>query len=284
MSYGPQPWQQTAWDWRAAGNFIGGGAGSGLIMFTALAGADGAAAAALLLAGLALIGLGLACVWAELGRPLRALHVFFNPRTSWMTREAIAATVLFPAGAAAALLAYMGVKGIAWLPAVLAFAFIYCQSRMVQAARGIPAWREPCVVALLLATSLAEGAGLFWLAQPWHRQGSTPLAIVFGALLLVRIVVWYAYRARLDGHAAPRALAALDRAGRVLLLGGTVVPLALLAVALVEGSAAAAAWAGLAAAPAGAFVKFTLITRAGFNQGFALQRLPVRGQTPRATP
>ena len=284
MSYGPQPWQQTAWDWRAAGNFIGGGAGSGLIMFTALAGADGAAAAALLLAGLALIGLGLACVWAELGRPLRALHVFFNPRTSWMTREAIAATVLFPAGAAAALLAYTGVNGIAWLPAVLAFAFIYCQSRMVQAARGIPAWREPCVVALLLATSLAEGAGLFWLAQPWHRQGSTPLALVFGALLLVRIVVWYAYRARLDGHAAPRALAALDRAGRVLLLGGTVVPLALLAVALVEGSAAAAAWAGLAAAPAGAFVKFTLITRAGFNQGFALQRLPVRGQAPRATP
>jgi len=284
MSYGPQPWQQTAWDWRAAGNFIGGGAGSGLIMFTALAGADGAAAAALLLAGLALIGLGLACVWAELGRPLRALHVFFNPRTSWMTREAIAATVLFPAGAAAALLAYTGVSGIAWLPAVLAFAFIYCQSRMVQAARGIPAWREPCVVALLLATSLAEGAGLFWLAQPWHRQGSTPLALVFGALLLVRIVVWYAYRARLDGHAAPRALAALDRAGRVLLLGGTVVPLALLAVALVGGSAAAAAWAGLAAAPAGAFVKFTLITRAGFNQGFALQRLPVRGQAPRATP
>lgn len=284
MSYGPQPWQQTAWDWRAAGNFIGGGAGSGLIMFTALAGADGAAAAALLLAGLALIGLGLACVWAELGRPLRALHVFFNPRTSWMTREAIAATVLFPAGAAAALLAYTGVNGIAWLPAVLAFAFIYCQSRMVQAARGIPAWREPCVVALLLATSLAEGASLFWLAQPWHRQGSTPLALVFGALLLVRIVVWYAYRARLDGHAAPRALAALDRAGRVLLLGGTVVPLALLAVALVEGSAAAAAWAGLAAAPAGAFVKFTLITRAGFNQGFALQRLPVRGQAPRATP
>lgn len=287
MSYGPQPWQQTAWDWRAAGNFIGGGAGSGLIVFTALAGADGAAAAALLLAGLALIGLGLACVWAELGRPLRALHVFFNPRTSWMTREAIAATVLFPVGVAAALLAYAGVNESAWLAAAFAFAFIYCQSRMVQAARGIPAWREPCVVALLLATSFAEGAGLFWLAHPWHRLGSTPLALVFAALLLLRIVVWYAYRARLDGHAAPRALAALDRAGRVLLLVGTVVPLALLAVALAQGGAAgaaAAALAGLAAAPAGAFVKFTLITRAGFNQGFALQRLPVRGQTPRATP
>ena len=25
--FGPNPWQQTSWDWRAAGNFICGGAG-----------------------------------------------------------------------------------------------------------------------------------------------------------------------------------------------------------------------------------------------------------------
>lgn len=287
MSYGPKPWQQTAWDWRAAGNFIGGGAGSGLIMFTALAGVDGATAAVLLLAGLALIGIGLACVWAELGRPLRALHVFFNPRTSWMTREAIAATVLFPVGALAALFAQAGVSGVAWLPAPVALAFIYSQSRMLQAARGIPAWRAPRVVALLLATSLAEGAGLFWLAHPWHGQGTPLLALVFGALLLTRIALWYTYRVRLEGQAARRALAALDRAGGVLLAGGTFVPLALLVAALAAGGTtgtALAALAGLAAAPAGAFVKFTLITRAGFNQGFALQRLPVRGQAPRGTP
>jgi phenylacetyl-CoA:acceptor oxidoreductase subunit 2 len=287
VSYGPRPWQQTAWDWRAAGNFIGGGAGSGLIMFTALAGVEGTTAAALLLAGLALIGLGLACVWAELGRPLRALHVFFNPHTSWMTREAIAATLLFPVGALAAALAYTGVSSVAWLPAPFALAFIYCQSRMLQAARGIAAWREPRVVALLLATSFAEGAALFWLAQPWHGQGTPLLALVFGALLLARIAVWHAYRRRLDGCAAPRALAALDRAGRLLLLGGTVVPLALLMAALAAGGAtgsAIAALAGLAGAVAGAYLKFTLITRAGFNQGFALPRLPVRGQPPRATP
>ncbi|MGB3429111.1 MAG: hypothetical protein WBA53_13160, partial [Burkholderiaceae bacterium] len=92
MSFGPKPWQQTSWDWRAAGNFIGGGAGTGLVMFTAVSGVQGTVAAVLLLAGLALVGLGLTCVWAELGRPLRALHVFFNPRTSWMMRESIAAT------------------------------------------------------------------------------------------------------------------------------------------------------------------------------------------------
>jgi phenylacetyl-CoA:acceptor oxidoreductase subunit 2 len=284
MSYGPQPWQQTAWDWRAAGNFIGGGAGSGLIMFTALVGVDGSVAAVLLLVGLALIGLGLACVWSELGRPLRALHVFFNARSSWMTREAIAATVLFPVGAAAAFAAHAGMDGVAWLPAPLALAFIYCQSRMLQAARGIPAWRAPRVVALLLATSLAEGAGLFWLLQPWLGEATPLRALVFGALLLARIALWYAYRVSLEGRAAPRALGALDRAGHGLLLGGTVVPLALLVAALAAGGAAGtalAALAGLAAVVAGGYVKFTLITRAGFNQGFALPRLPVRGQARR---
>ena len=35
--------------------------------------------------------------------------------------------------------------------------------------------------------------------------------------------------------------------------------------------------AGLLAVAAGAWFKFTLITRAGFNQGFALAHLPVRG-------
>ena len=44
MSYGPNPWQQTHWDWRAAGNFMCGGAGGGLIVFAALSGVQGLAA------------------------------------------------------------------------------------------------------------------------------------------------------------------------------------------------------------------------------------------------
>lgn len=282
MSFGPNPWQQTSWDSRAAGNFIGGGAGTGLIMFTALSGVQGTAAAVLLLAGLALVGLGLTCVWAELGRPLRALHVFFNPGTSWMTRESIAATLLFPVGVAAAAGALYGVPGVAWLAAVVALAFIYCQSRMLQAARGIVAWREPQVVPLLLATSLAEGAGLYWLAQPWHGHGGAWLALLFAALLLVRAGVWFAYRQRLTGKAASRAVRALDLASRVLLIGGTVLPLVLLLAGFSLNLApiALTALAGLLAAVAGSYLKFLLITRAGYNQGFALRELPVRGARP----
>jgi phenylacetyl-CoA:acceptor oxidoreductase subunit 2 len=60
------------------------------------------------------------------------------------------------------------------------------------------------------------------------------------------------------------------------------VPLALIALpaAGVLGGAAGAvlmAAAGALAAATGARFKYTLITRASFNQGFALKRLPVRG-------
>jgi phenylacetyl-CoA:acceptor oxidoreductase subunit 2 len=283
MSFGPNPWQQTQWDWRAAGNFICGGAGSGLIVATALAGVQGTPAAVLLIAGLALVGLGLSCVWAELGRPLRALHVFFHPSTSWMTREAIAATALFPVGLAAAAGAQLGVGLAAWPAALLALAFLYCQSRMLQAARGVTAWSEPWSVPLLVSTGLAEGMALLWLAQPWHDSGSAAAAVLFAALLLVRAAVWIGYRRRLDGRAVARAKRALDRAGRVLLIGGTAIPLLLLALAAIAAGAAAAALAaaaGLLAALAGAYAKFTLVTRAGHNRGFALEALPVRGARP----
>ena len=278
MSYGPNPWQQTNWDWRAAGNFIGGGAGGGLIVFAALSGAQGTALAALLLGGMALVGMGLSCVWLELGRPLRALHVFLNRRTSWMTREAFVATLLMPVTLAAAL----GLPGFEWLAAALALTFIYCQSRMLQAAKGIPAWREPLLVPLLVVTGLTEGGGLWLLAQSAHAADQPAALALVGTLVLARVGVWLAYRKRLAARAATRALAALDAVGRWLLLAGSVAPLtvlALVASGLIGGVLAAALLvvAGLLAAACGSWLKFTLIMRAGFNQGFALVHLPVRG-------
>lgn len=281
MNYGPAPSQQKSWDWRAAGNFIGGGAGSGLIVFTALSGAHGMALTALMAGGLALIGAGLLCVWLEIGRPLRALHVFFNPSTSWMTREALTATLLFPVGMAAA----AGVPGFVWTAAALAVAFVYCQSRMLRAARGIPTWREPLLSPLMVVTALVEGGGLFFLTDAFHGGGTEPLLVLFGVLVLARVLVWLAYRRRVAATATAHALAALDVAGRSLQLVGTLAPLALVALAVfvVMSDAAMLAVAGaigLSASLTGAYVKYALVTRAGFNQGFTLKHLPVRGVRP----
>jgi phenylacetyl-CoA:acceptor oxidoreductase subunit 2 len=277
VSFTASPSRQRNWDARAAANFVCGGAGAGLIVFAALAGASGLPRTETLLAGLALIGAGLLCVWHELGRPLRALHVFFHPRTSWMTREAYIAVLLFSCTVAAA----AGVPGFARLAAVLAFVFAFCQGRMLQAARGIPSWRHALITPLLVVTGLAEGAGLWLLAAAWLRTGTETLVTLFGGLVLLRIVIWLAYR-RAIATQAPRAHAALDTASRVLQLAGTLLPLvaiALIPTGVVSGATtlAVAAIAGLAAAIGGAHMKFTLVTKAGFTQGAALVRLPVRG-------
>lgn len=280
-THGPDPWHQTSWDWRAAGNFVCGGAGSGLIVFAALANAGGAALAALMLAGLGLVGLGLLCVALELGRPLRALNVFRNPFTSWMGREAWTTMLLFPAG----IIAATGVTGFAWIAAILALVFVYCQGRMLQAAKGIPAWREPLIAPLFVVTALAEGGGWFFVTDLMHRTGTQVTLVAFGIAVLARVFVWLAYRRRLASVAARGATMALDRTGRVLQIAGTVVPLVLV-VAVVTGVVSGpqvivlAALAGLAAAIAGAHLKYTLITRAAFNQGFTIAHLPVRGVRP----
>lgn len=278
MSYGPNPWQQAHWDWRAAGNFVCGGAGAGLLVFAAFGGAGGGARAALLLLGLALVGAGLVCVWLEIGRPLRALHVFFNPRTSWMSREAFTAALLFPAGLAGA----AGFAPAAWAAGLLAVAFLFCQARILRAARGIPAWRQPGIVPLVVATGLAEGCGLYLMLQPLHGQGGQVLMAVFAGLLAARWANWVSYRRRLASSAARPALAALDQAGDRLQRVGTYLPFALIApvgIGLASGAFGLllAAAAGAAAAWPGAVLKHTLITRAGFNQGFALTAMPVRG-------
>lgn len=276
--YGPDPWQQRSWDWRAAGNFICGGAGAGLIVFAALANAGGTALAALMLVGLALVSLGLFCVSLELGRPLRALNVFRNPQTSWMAREAWTTTLLFPAG----ILAAAGVGGFAWIAAVLAVVFVYCQGRMLQAAKGIPTWREPLIAPLFVVTALAEGGGWFFVADTLHRTGTQSMLAALGLAVLVRVFVWLAYRRRLALGGPGGATSSLDRAGHVLQIAGTVVPLAIVVLVVagaVSGPSIAplVALAGLTAAVAGAYVKYTLIVRAAFNQGFAIQHLPVRG-------
>ncbi len=278
-SYGPNPWHQTSWDARAAGNFVCGGAGAGLVVFAALSGAHGTTLSALVLAGLALVGLGLFSVFLEMGRPLRAVNVVFNPRASWMSREALAAGGLFAAGLAAA----AGVAPLVWAAAALALVFVYCQARLLQASKGIPAWREPLLVPLVVVTGLTEGGGLLLLALPFTGVVTSPLLTGFGLLLIARVLLWRAYRRRLAGTLARGAVAALDRAGQMLQLVGTPVPLALV-VAMLAGWLPQAAvpllasLAGLSAAFAGGYFKFTLVTRAGFNQGFALAHLPVRGQ------
>ena len=277
MSYGPRPWVQLNWDVRAALNFILGGTGSGFLLLAAFAPVPVRTWQAGMLLGLAFVGLGLAAVWLEIGRKLRAIHVFFNPFTSWMTRESFVALLLFASGLAAVALAS---PRFGALTAAIALLFVYCQGRILRASRGIPAWREPTIAWLIFWTGISEGAGLF-VALAALTQGvlSAPAGGCLVLAVVARGVAWSIYRKRVEADLVPKARATLDAAGTLLYQLGTLAPLAFLVAggAFENFQTAAAVLAGVAALAAGWRLKYVLVIKASFNQGFSLPRVPARG-------
>lgn len=266
--------RQNYWDFRAAGNFIAGGSGSGLIAVSALAATVGELHGSVLpmLIGAVLVGLGLSLVWLEIGKPWRALNVFFHPQTSWMTRESIIASPLLLVAAAGAWFALPALMAVAGL---LALGFLYCQARILRASRGIPAWRQAEIVPFIIATGLAEGAGLYLAAG---SQALWVAALALGACLF-REGAWFAYMRGLarSGAAAP-ALGVLSSNRSKALRAIQLAALAGIAVSMVLASGAGLMLAGLLAAVTGWGIKLVLITRAAFTRGFALQFSPVRGR------
>jgi phenylacetyl-CoA:acceptor oxidoreductase subunit 2 len=137
----------------------------------------------------------------------------------------------------------------------------------------------PALIWVIFTTALAEGAGLFVaLAALFGTPAGGALAY-FSLALIARALAWSIYRGGAAKSAVRPALAVLDRAGKFLIQFGTIAPLALLLAAWLAPEVARIALllAGAAALATGWQFKFVLITRAAYNQGFALPHLPVRG-------
>jgi phenylacetyl-CoA:acceptor oxidoreductase subunit 2 len=263
--------RQGFWDLRAAGNFIGGGTGTGLLLVSAAASLAGHDATIPMLAGAAFVMAGLSLVWLEIGKPWRALNVFFHPQTSWMTREGILAGPL-----ALCVLGFVVTGHPALLAAimVLAAGFLYCQARILKASRGIPAWKQPEIVPFIIATGLAEGMGAYL------ALGEVSTVWIAAALIagLAREGAWRAYGRGLRNAKAPtgtleclnsasaRTLRAVQLAGLILILAALAVPMPL------------AALGGILAAASGWGIKALLVTKAAFTRGPVISHTPVRGR------
>jgi phenylacetyl-CoA:acceptor oxidoreductase subunit 2 len=278
---GVEPWHQQHWDWKAAGNFIFGGFGTGLFLFAGLVSLREPASALLGWPALALVALGLFLVLLKIGRPLRFIYVLRQPGRSWMTREAWIAAGFFPLGALAS---WMESPMLMLVAAALGGCFLFSQAMILREAKGIPAWRSSLVVPLILATGLAEGSGLFLAATvllPSLRSLAEIGAAVAVMTAALRGWTWRAYLTRLRNEGAPlRSIAALNGFGSWLFAFGLVLPTA----AIIAGAFVATVLegmffllAGLGIAGAGGALKFILVTHAGYNQGFALVHTPMRG-------
>ncbi len=277
---GVEPWHQKHWDWKAAGNFLCGGAGAGLFGVATIASFFGIPALLPALAALAVIACGLGLLIFKIGRPWRFMYVLRQPQRSWMSREAWVAGLLFPL----ALLALWSGNRIALVAAALVgLIFLFCQGMILEQAKGIPAWRNPRVIALIMATGLAEGCSLFLLLAafvPPLAAAAKPVAIALAVLALVRIWTWWRYLGALESGGAPTRTLEIFSACRMwFFAGGHVLPLALAAIGLIVPAAAVPlfALAGFSVFTTGWAIKFILITRAAYNQGFALPYTPIRG-------
>lgn len=266
---------QSNWDWRAAGNFVCGGSGTGLLAITAIAAWERPQLIQpAIAASLALVGLGLFLVWLEIGKTWRFANVFRNPATSWMSREAWTALALFACGGLAFLLVS---PALTTLAALFGLVFLFCQARMLHASRGIPAWRDPSIQPLVFATGLSEGAGL--LLAGTALVGTAPAWLPAGLLALValRAVAMVVYTKRLLDRRAPLAVrrSLIEALAVVLVLGG-LLPAVALAISPYGGAVAFAA-AGLLAAAAGWTLKYAILRKLSFHQGFAIEHVPARG-------
>ena len=264
---------QTSWDWRAAGNFMFGGTGSALVFMAAISSFPNIPPQPLGFIAMIFVGTGLFFVWLEIGRPWRFLHVFFHPQTSWMTREGSVAVVLFALtfiGIVFKISVIMRIAGIAGL------VFLFCQGQMLKACKGIPSWREPTIVLLIIVTGICEGTAILLLFLCLQNKVSVVLNLACLVFLATRIFSWLIYRKNLSDTKVPtETLSTLGKIHLIQIIAGNLIPAMLITLSMTMPELATPAMisASLLIMIAGWHMKFTIITRAAQVQGYRLSKV-----------
>ncbi len=313
---------QQFWDWRAAMNWMFGGVGSGFVfaawLISFVVPADATAEFGLWLsaaqfAGAGLMAFGLFFVFLKIGRKMRFWRAVSRPQTSWMTRELYIVAVFGIAVLLGIATQHPAAQAVA---AFAALGFLGCQAMILYRARGIPAWRHRLMPWMIVATGLLEGFALllpalalsigllaaFQLLVPLEIFIYTSLALktieTSGILIVVlaaaNLILWTAYRrTAADSGIGPLARAVLAKVYRRVLILGTGLPAILYLTGLVAFGMgqtgtrlAVGVWlaGSLLAILCGAYWKFMIVARAGYQQGFAMPKQPHRGSGARAAP
>lgn len=173
------------------------GAGYGLLAFACLMGLFGrvpvtaTGGIAFLLPAFLLVSAGLLASTLHLGHPERAWRAFSQWRSSWLSREGVAA-----------LLTYLPMLALAWrwivderfppllalLAAGMALVTVYCTAMIYASLKPIPRWHHPLVPPVYLALGLASGGALGVAIMAWLESAAHPLPALLALLLIA--VAW----------------------------------------------------------------------------------------------
>ncbi len=177
------------------------GAGYGLL---ALLGAVGAAhgrastlgfATTTLFIALSLITIGLLSSMLHLGRPERAWRAFSQWRSSWLSREGIAAIVTYPIALAFGTFwsglidAPKLIAPLGYITAITCLITVFCTAQIYASLKTIRAWNQKSVPMIYIVFAGATGAVLLSAISTYFQRFATPqyliaaffLAWAFGA-------------------------------------------------------------------------------------------------------
>jgi len=151
--------------------------------------------------GLGLVVLGLLSSTLHLGHPERAWRAFTQWRSSWLSREGVAAVVTFlPAGIFALLWVVAqtnsdGAAAVGLLAALCCGATVACTAMIYASLRAVRAWASPWTLPGYLVLAALSGAVLLnLLLQLWGLPLAAPFAWIVVLLLAlgaaVKLLYW----------------------------------------------------------------------------------------------
>lgn len=199
------------------------GAGYGLLIWLALFGSLGLIPAERWLGltgfgvALGLVTVGLLSSTFHLGHPERAWRAFSQWKSSWLSREGVAAVVTYvPAGLLAIVWVFFetaeGAAAVfAALSIIAALATIYCTGMIYGSLRTIRQWNDPLVAINYVILGLGTGGVLFVALLEIFGQAHIWAVVVAAAFLFIGLVAKLAYWRRIDD--APKKYTTGDATG-----------------------------------------------------------------------
>ncbi len=168
---------------------------------------------------LGLITIGLLSSTFHLGHPERAWRAFSQWRSSWLSREGVAAVLTYvPAVLFAATWldifhapAWIGPLGL--IAATMCAVTVFCTAKIYSSLKTIRAWNHPLTVPVYLAFALASGGALLTaIATPFDRFQIFQV-ILTGVVLVVLIVLKFFYWRGIDSAERTHTMAAATGLG-----------------------------------------------------------------------
>lgn len=179
-----------------------------------------------LMLGLALVTAGLLSSTAHLGHPERAWRAFSQWRSSWLSREGVAAVLTYPPALAFGGLSMMAEPGTAhtvagFLLAGMSVITVLCTAMIYASLPTIRRWSNGFTVPLYLLFMLATGAPLVAIVTiPFGGEAAQAIiSIAIAATILVWLVkqaYWgWIQTTAADADATPESATGLGRFGQV---------------------------------------------------------------------